>query len=67
MQIKSTLRFPLTLVKMAKINKTNNRCLREFGERKHLSIVQGVQTNIATMEISVDILKKKDENICIKD
>ena len=50
MQIKTTMRYHLTLVRMTAIKKsTNNKCWKERGEKV------GMQTSTATMENRVEI------------
>ena len=60
MQIKTTMRYCLTLVRMATIKKsTNNKCWRGCAEENPLTLLVGMQTSTATIENSVDIPKKK--------
>ena len=56
MQIKTTLRFHLTSIRMAIIKKSNNKCWRGCGEiGTFLHCCWGMQSSSTTMEISVEI------------
>ena len=57
MQIKTIMRYHLTLVRMAAIKKsTNNKCLRGCGEKGNLlTLLVGMQTSTASMHNSVQI------------
>ena len=56
MQIKTTMRYHLTLVRMAIIKKsTNNKSWRECGKGNSLEMLVRMQINAAIMEDSMEI------------
>jgi hypothetical protein len=55
MQIKTTLRFHLTLVRIATIkNTTNNKCWQVCGKRNPQTLLVGIQDSIITMENNME-------------
>ena len=55
-QIKTTVRYHLTLVRMAKINNTRNKWMWRKG--KALTVLMGMQTGAATAENSMEFPQK---------
>ena len=55
-QIKTTMKYCLTLVRMVAIQKSiNNKCWRGCAEGNPLTLLVGMQTSTATMENNVEV------------
>ena len=58
-QIKTTMRYHLTPVRLAKINNVgNNRCWQRCGERESIALLVGMKTGAATLENSTEFLQR---------
>ena len=63
MQIRTTMRYHLTPIKLAIIKKsTNNKLESTWRKGNTLALLVGLQTDIANMEDGMEILKKKKKN-----
>ena len=63
-RIKTTMRYYLTLVRMAVINKSTNKCWWGCGERRNpFVLLVGMQTGAATMESSMETPQKLKINL----
>ena len=58
MQIKTTMNYPLTPVRMAIINKQQTSAGEDVEKGEHLSLLTGMQTGTATVENSVEVPQK---------
>jgi len=58
-QIKTTMRYYLTLVRMANVNNSgNNKCWRGCRERNPLALLVGMQIGAATLENGMEVPQK---------
>ena len=65
-QIKTTMRYHLTLVRMANINNTRNNIVGEHAEKGEPSCtVGGNETGVATLENSMEVPQKTKNRITL--
>ena len=65
MQIKTTVRYHFTWVRMAAIKKSTSKMAGEGAEKRELSYTMGMQTSTATIENSVEIPLKNGNRTAI--
>ena len=58
MQIKTRMRYHLTLVRVAKINKSTNKCGEDVEKREPSTLLVGMQTGESTVEKSMEFPQK---------
>ena len=58
-QTKTTMRYHHTVVRMAIIKKSTNKCWRECGEKGTLTLLVGTQIDATTMEDNLEVPQKK--------
>ena len=64
MQIKTTVRFHLTPLRLAFINKsTNSKCCQDVEKRDPSALLAGMQTGAATVENSIECPQKTKHGI----
>jgi hypothetical protein len=62
MQVKTTLRFNFTLVKMTKIKNSSNRSWQGYGERNTPPLLVGLQAGTNTLQISLAFPQKIEQS-----